>query len=110
MALTPGTPVSGELNPANETDLYRFTAAAGDRFYFDVQARTNGGNSLWRLIDPYGNVLFTTSFANTLADVEGADGRPSRGSTRCCWRGPSAIRSPAATPSTCSRRRSARRR
>ncbi len=69
--LTPGTPVSGELNPANETDLYKFTAAAGDRFFFDVQARTNGGNSFWRLIDPYGNVVFTNSFANTTSDVEG---------------------------------------
>ena len=35
--LTPGTPVSGTLSPANETDLYRFTAAAGDRFSFDVR-------------------------------------------------------------------------
>jgi RHS repeat-associated protein len=70
-ALTPGTPVSGDLNPANETDLYKFTAAAGDRFYFDVQARTNAGASLWQLIDPYGNVVFTSSFANTTSDVEG---------------------------------------
>ena len=36
--LVPGTPVSGNLNPANETDLYRFTALAGERFYFDTQA------------------------------------------------------------------------
>src|SRR5262249_59848073 len=33
--LTPGTPVNGTLDPAAETDLYRFTAAAGDRFFFD---------------------------------------------------------------------------
>src|SRR5262249_47286480 len=69
-ALTPGTPVSGELNPANESDLYRFTAAAGDRFFFDLQARTNPGNSLWRLIDPYGNAVLNKSFDNTtISDV-----------------------------------------
>src|SRR5262249_1995922 len=45
--LTPGTPVSGSLDPANETDLYQFTAAAGDRFFFDLQARSNGGSSRW---------------------------------------------------------------
>ena len=28
-----------KLTPASETDLYRFTAAAGDRFFFDMQAR-----------------------------------------------------------------------
>jgi hypothetical protein len=64
-ALPPGTPVSGELNPANESDVFQFTATAGDRFSFDLSARTNGGNSRWRLIDPYGNVLFNTSFNST---------------------------------------------
>src|SRR5262249_56366487 len=39
-ALTPGTPVSSDLSPANETDLYRFAANAGDRFFFATQART----------------------------------------------------------------------
>src|SRR5262249_24886268 len=59
--LTPGTPVSGSLSPASETDLYRFSAAAGDRFFFDAQT---GTSATWRLIDPYGNVLFATSFAD----------------------------------------------
>src|SRR5262249_19208664 len=69
--LTPGTPVSGSLNPANETDLYRFTSAAGDRFFFDVLARTNGGGSAWRLVDPYGNVLFSSLFGSTASsDVD----------------------------------------
>ena len=58
--LTPGTPVSGTLSPANSTDAYRFDAAAGQSFYF---ARLSGttSNASWRLIDPYGNVLFSTS-------------------------------------------------
>src|SRR5262249_20742081 len=63
--LTPGTAVSGGLAPANETDFYRFTASAGDRFFFDVVARTNGGNSDWRLIHPYRNMLFSTGFTGT---------------------------------------------
>src|SRR5205823_11859852 len=72
-ALTPGTPVSGSLSPATETDLYRFTAAAGDRFYFDLTARTGGGPgfSFWRLVDPYGNNLFSKSFAGpSFSDVD----------------------------------------
>jgi RHS repeat-associated protein len=63
--LIPGTPVSGDLNPANQTDLYSFTAAAGDRFSFDLQARSNGGLSRWRLVDPYGNNVFNTTFNST---------------------------------------------
>src|SRR5262249_26814311 len=35
VAITPGTAFSGSLGPANETDLYRFAATAGDRFFFD---------------------------------------------------------------------------
>src|SRR5262249_18070632 len=46
-SLTPGTPVSGTLNPANETDLYSFTAAAGDQFFFDVQARSGASQARW---------------------------------------------------------------
>src|SRR5204863_68405 len=45
--LTPGTPVTGTLAPANETDLYRFTAPAGDRFYFDVLARSGTAGATW---------------------------------------------------------------
>jgi RHS repeat-associated protein len=69
--LTPGTPVSGSLSPADETDLYSFTAAAGDRFFFDAQARTSAPNATWRLIDPYGNVAFaSTSFGSASSDVD----------------------------------------
>src|SRR5262249_27209610 len=68
--LTPGTPVSANLSPANETDLYQFTAAAGDRFFFDMQAYA-GGTSLSRLIGPSGNVLFTSAFSSAAgADVD----------------------------------------
>lgn len=60
--LTPGTPVTGTLNPANETDAYKFTATAGSKFYFDVQERTGASNARWRLIDPNGNFIFNNLF------------------------------------------------
>jgi len=68
--LTPGTAVSGTLDPGNETDAYRFVAAAGDRMFFEVQART-GGSAWWRLLDPYGGKVpgFETSFNSTSSDV-----------------------------------------
>ena len=58
-ALTPGTAVSDSLSPANSTNLYQFSAAAGQSFYF---ARLSGTatSAQWRLIDPDGNVLFST--------------------------------------------------
>ena len=63
--LTPGSPVSGTLNPRNSTNAYRFSAAAGQSLYF---ARLSAGGGAfgdsWRLIDPYGNSLFSTSFDN----------------------------------------------
>src|SRR5439155_25442868 len=69
-ALTPGTPVSGRLSAANENDLYRFTASAGERFFFDVSARTFDG-SRWRLVDPDGNVVFSNVFRDTTSsDVD----------------------------------------
>lgn len=38
--LTPGTPVNSTLNPATETDLYKFNvAAANSKFYFDQTSR-----------------------------------------------------------------------
>src|SRR5207253_695508 len=51
------------LNPANSTKLYQFNAAAAQSFYF---ARLSGttSNAWWRLIDPYGNVLFSTFLSN----------------------------------------------
>src|SRR5438045_9731999 len=34
--VVPGTAVTGQLNPGNETDIYKFNATAADRFYFDI--------------------------------------------------------------------------
>ncbi|HEY7600478.1 MAG TPA: LamG domain-containing protein, partial [Candidatus Limnocylindrales bacterium] len=58
--ITPGTPVTGQLNPSRATDLYRFSADAGARFYFDFRnvSAPAGSEVYWRLVDPYGNVVF----------------------------------------------------
>src|SRR5690606_21445741 len=44
-ALSPGTPVSGTLSPANETEIHCFDAQAGDRFTFDILNRTGAVNA-----------------------------------------------------------------
>jgi len=54
--ITPGAVISGQLNPANETDIYRFNATAGDQYYFDSQQLSN--TAYWRLLNPYGQVVF----------------------------------------------------
>src|SRR5262249_7871105 len=64
--LTPGTPVTGALNPGNATDLYRFTATAGQQLYFDN--RNLVGSANWRLVDPFGDNVFGPQFGGT--DVE----------------------------------------
>jgi hypothetical protein len=63
--ITPGELVNGQLTPARETDLYRFEAVAGERFYFDAQRFTGGWDLNWRVVNPYGKVVFDrTSFSN----------------------------------------------
>ena len=61
---TPGVPVSGTLNPANQTRAYRFTLAAGTEVYFDSIASANLANVYWRCIDPYGEVVLANSFSD----------------------------------------------
>jgi len=56
-SITPGTPVSGQLNPANETDVYRFDAVAGERYTFDVISNAGATAGRWRLVDPFGTVV-----------------------------------------------------
>jgi large repetitive protein len=67
-----GTQVDGTLNPSNETDLYRFSANAGDRFYFDVRALSpnNGDWASWRLLDPLGRPVWGPSGFYVNNDVE----------------------------------------
>ena len=53
--LTPGTAVSGELSPSTETDAYKFSVVAGERFYFDRLSHSN--DLYWRLLDPFGRTV-----------------------------------------------------
>jgi hypothetical protein len=64
--IVPGTPFNGQLNPGNETDLYRFNVAAGDRYSFDAQA-VSSSNGRVRLIDPYDNVVMETGLNTDVA-------------------------------------------
>jgi hypothetical protein len=52
-----GAPNNGQLTPGNETDLYRFNANAGQRFYFDFQ-QFGLFDTAWRLLSPYGDQVF----------------------------------------------------
>jgi hypothetical protein len=58
--IEPGTTVSGTLAPASSTDTYRFTASAGDSYYFASLTGYFYSAPDWRLIDPYGDVLFVS--------------------------------------------------
>ena len=63
--LVPGTPVTGTLNPGTETNLYQFTANAGDLFYFQHQSLSGATSSTeWRLLDRYDHTVFATSLSN----------------------------------------------
>lgn len=60
--VTTGTVISNSLSPGKETDLYQFTSAAGDRLLFDRLTVDAGLSVWWRLLDPYGNEVFSTPF------------------------------------------------
>ncbi|MBY0467445.1 MAG: LEPR-XLL domain-containing protein, partial [Burkholderiaceae bacterium] len=66
-AITPGAVVSGLLAPGNATQAYRFTVAAGDRFYFDQLSATNP-DMLWRLVSPTGEQLWSSYFGSDVAE------------------------------------------
>jgi large repetitive protein len=55
-----GQKVSGSLNPGTATDLYSFTATAGDRVYFDTLS--SSGSLNWELVSPYGQEVFDQGF------------------------------------------------
>ena len=51
-----GVEIKDELYPGNASALYRFEAAAGSRWYFDVT--TAMSDDAWALVDRYGNLIF----------------------------------------------------
>ncbi len=62
--LVPGTVVTNTLSPANKSDFYQFTASAGDLYYFHQIARVGLPRTWWRLLDPYGNQVFSQGFSD----------------------------------------------
>jgi hypothetical protein len=69
-AITPGTAVTDQLNPSNETNLYKFDATAGDHFFLDVTGRS-GGDVTWQLLDPSGQQVFGPKAMNSASqDVD----------------------------------------
>ena len=55
--ITVGNTVTGNLAPADATNLYQFNAQAGDQLFFD--SHTLGSQStVWRVIGPEGTVVF----------------------------------------------------
>jgi hypothetical protein len=66
--LAPGTPVSGILTPANETDVYQFTVNAGERYFFDRISEV-AGNIYWRLLDPWGRTVWGANNFNADAGL-----------------------------------------
>ncbi|MGX9354807.1 LamG-like jellyroll fold domain-containing protein [Roseobacteraceae bacterium S113] len=62
--ITPGIAQSGQLAPGNESQIFAFDAAEGERFFFDWAGQD--GNTEWSLVDPFGTVLFR----QTAADVD----------------------------------------
>ncbi|MHC5537390.1 Ig-like domain-containing protein [Singulisphaera rosea] len=58
--VTPGTPVSTVFDPANSTQLYKFTGTAGSTIFLDNSfsgVDEQGNAASWMLIDPFGNTL-----------------------------------------------------
>ncbi|MBK7999158.1 MAG: putative Ig domain-containing protein [Verrucomicrobia bacterium] len=71
---TPGVPVSGTLNPGNQTRAYRFTLAAGTELYFDSIASAGLPNLYWRCVDPNGAVVLVNSFSDFGPAIQSAGG------------------------------------
>src|SRR5207245_3275771 len=61
--------LSGTLDPATETDLYRFEAAAGDRVFFDIQARSGAPTARRRSLYPFVSGVFDRDFNNPASNA-----------------------------------------
>ena len=55
--VTLGRTIDGQLAPADATNLYQFTASAGDTVFFDSHTLDQQGTT-WRVLGPEGSVVF----------------------------------------------------
>ncbi|ROZ64162.1 CARDB domain-containing protein [Ramlibacter sp. WS9] len=62
--ISPGTAVTGQISPANETEIYKFNATAGDHFFLDVTGRS-GGDVTWQLLNQSGQQVFGPTTMNS---------------------------------------------
>jgi large repetitive protein len=68
-----GTQINDSFETGKKTDLYRFDASAGEKFFFDYQQKTGSvyGESYtqWRLIDPQGDEVFDQAFYTDASNI-----------------------------------------
>ncbi len=62
-AISSGSSLAGALDPAIETDLFKFTATAGDRLFYDFLSHTGLASATLRLAAPDGSIVSTGSLA-----------------------------------------------
>jgi large repetitive protein len=72
--LTLDTTIDGALNPAVETDLYRFTGTAGQRLYFDALSTVDTFNNSWRLYGVNGQSINSATLGNDFEVTLASDG------------------------------------
>lgn len=74
--ITPGTAVTDTLDLAKGTKVYRFDvpAAGANQFSFNAPDGWSGPTTRWKLIDPWGTVLFDDNFATDQAALTLRDG------------------------------------
>lgn len=57
-----GAAIAGQLEPGASTNLYAFTAAAGDHVYFDQLTGGGPASLTWRVFGPSGNQVSFSAF------------------------------------------------
>ena len=61
--------VSGTLVGGNTTNTYQFAASAGDTYSFSSVATAGATNDIWRLVDPFGDIVASQPLNTNLGTV-----------------------------------------
>ncbi|MEM7311895.1 MAG: putative Ig domain-containing protein, partial [Planctomycetota bacterium] len=67
-AITFGTDVVSQLATGNESQLYKFTANAGERYIVDFKSVSDVNNTEYKLVDPFGRTVFESNRLNDQDD------------------------------------------